>query len=220
MWLFRPPGVYRPQHDTWLLADALASAPLPRGARVLDVCAGTGALAVTAGRLGAAEVTAIDISRYAVMATWMNGRLQGIPVRARVADLSSFVGSQRFDVIVANPPYVPCAEGGVPRRGRARAWNAGERGRAVLDRLAAVVPLLLTEQGMALIVHSGLNGVETTLRQLRGAGLKASVVARQVVPFGPVMRGRAEWLESAGLIEPGQRHEELVVIRADQLEPA
>lgn len=89
----------------------------------------------------------------------------------------------------------------------------------MLDRLTVAIPLSLAEQGMAFVVHSGLNEPLTTLRQSRGAGLKAPVVARRVVPFGPVMHGRADWLESAGLIEPGQRAEELVVIRADKLEP-
>ncbi|SLJ83173.1 putative methyltransferase [Mycobacteroides abscessus subsp. abscessus] len=33
-----------------------------------------------------------------------------------------------------------------------------------------------------------------------------------------MLRERAAWLESVGLIAPGQRHEELVVIRADRIE--
>jgi release factor glutamine methyltransferase len=40
-----------------------------------------------------------------------------------------------------------------------------------------------------------------------------------VVPFGPVMRQRVSLLERQGLIRPGQRHEELVVIRGDQPNP-
>lgn len=213
MWLLRPPGVYRPQEDTWLLADALRTAPLPPRATVLDVCTGTGALAVTAGQLGAAEVTAVDVSRRAAAAAWMNGRVNGVPIRTICGHFGDLVGSERFDVVLANPPYVPAPD--VPGSGKARAWDAGDRGRAVLDRLCAVVPLLLNDKGMALIVHSELCDPDATVHQLRGANLKAAVIARQVIPFGPVMRSRAAWLESAGLIEPGQRHEELVVIRAD-----
>jgi release factor glutamine methyltransferase len=43
-------------------------------------------------------------------------------------------------------------------------------------------------------------------------------VQRRRVPFGPVMHGRSGFLEQHGLIEPGQRHEELVVIRGDRPE--
>jgi release factor glutamine methyltransferase len=48
---------------------------------------------------------------------------------------------------------------------------------------------------------------------LRAAGFSSEVVARAVQPFGPVMRPRARWFEERGLIAPGQREEELVVIR-------
>jgi release factor glutamine methyltransferase len=44
------------------------------------------------------------------------------------------------------------------------------------------------------------------------------MAARRMEPFGPVMLARAERLRACGLIGPGQRHEELVVIRADRLE--
>ena len=47
-WVVRLPRVYRPQADTRLLATALADAVLPRGGRVLDLCTGSGTLAVTA----------------------------------------------------------------------------------------------------------------------------------------------------------------------------
>jgi release factor glutamine methyltransferase len=72
---------------------------------------------------------------------------------------------------------------------------------------------------MLLIVHSAICGVETTLNALRQGGLKAAVVARRREPFGPVMLQRIALLERRGLIEPGQRHEELVVIRGDQPDP-
>jgi release factor glutamine methyltransferase len=216
MWLLRPPGVYRPQDDTWLLTEALANAAVPTGSRALDICAGTGALAIAAARAGAATVTATDVSRRAVVTTALNARLHRAPVRVRHGDFADLVGEQQFDLVLANPPYVPCGDPSAPR-GRDRAWDAGPRGRALLDRLCAVLPLLLAESGTALIVHSGLCGTATTLDQLRGGGLKASVVERRTVPFGPVLHGRATWLEDNGFIEPGQRTEELVVIRADRI---
>jgi release factor glutamine methyltransferase len=213
MLLWRPPGVYRPQEDTWLIAEALAGAGMPRGGRVLDVCTGTGAVAIAAGLAGAGDVTAVDLSRRAVAATWVNARLRGLPVRVRRGDFGDLVGSDEFDVITANPPYVPGPS--MPERGRARAWDAGPQGRSVLDRLCSVMPLLLAPKGLGLIVHSTLCDSDVTLRQLRGGGLKASVVARRTIPFGPVMRQRAGWLARRDFIAHDQEHEELVVIRAD-----
>ncbi|MFC9975102.1 HemK2/MTQ2 family protein methyltransferase [Spirillospora sp. NPDC127200] len=218
MLLLRPPGVYRPQGDTYLLAEELRRAGVRPGARVLDVCTGTGAVAVAAARHGAARVTAVDVSARAVLAARLNARLRGLRVRVVRGDLLGPFEGQRFDVIVSNPPYVPAHGGPPPKHGKARAWDAGDDGRALLDRICERAPRHLAEGGMLMMVHSALSGVEATLSALRGHGLKASVVARRAEPFGPVMRGREAELRSRGLIEPGQRHEELVVIRADRVE--
>lgn len=218
--MVRLPGVYRPQVDTWLLATAIRQAAIPRGARVLDVGSGAGMLSLAAARAGAGEVLAVDLSWRAALTTWLNAVAHGVPVRVRRGDALDVAAGRRFDVIVANPPYVPSRQD-PPRRGAARAWDAGADGRAMLNRVTALAPLLLAAGGLVLIVQSGLSGVDRTLHQLRGGGLKASIVARRVVPFGPVMRARTEFLERAGLIEVGQRHEELVVIRGDRsTEPA
>lgn len=213
--LVRAPGVYRPQPDTWLLARAMTEAALPDGARVLDACTGTGALAIHAARTGAAAVTAVDLSRAAVTSAWLNSRLHGVRLELLCGDVTEVVSGRTFDVIVANPPYVPSEE---PRpTGRAaRAWDAGRHGRSLLDPLCAMMPRLLTTGGTALMVHSALSGTATSLRQLRSGGLKATVVARTMIPFGPVLARRSSWLRDHGLIRPGQQHEELVVIRADR----
>jgi release factor glutamine methyltransferase len=216
MWLIRPPGVYRPRADTWLLAGALLAAEVPPGSRVLDVGTGTGALSVVAAQAGAGSVTAVDLSRRAVWAARVNTSVRGLAVRVVRGDvLAEGVGSG-FDVVLANPPYVPSRAAAPPGRGAARAWDAGPDGRAVLDRLCAAAPRLLAPCGTLLLIHSALCDADLTLGRLDGAGLRTSVVGRTHIPFGPVMRGRADWLEQRGLIRPGQRYEELVVIRADR----
>ncbi len=212
--VIRGPGVYRPQDDTWLLARALREVPSVRGGRVLDVCAGSGALTVAAAAAGARSLTAVDLSRSALMSTWMNCRLRGIAVELLHGDFASALRLPRFDVVVANPPYVPAARGG--GRGAALAWDAGPDGRSVLDRLCALLPDLLTDRGVGLIVHSAISDTQRSLNQLRGRGANAQVVATGTVPFGPVMRARAAWLVANGFIGPGQREEELVVIRVDR----
>ncbi|MBA9005577.1 HemK2/MTQ2 family protein methyltransferase [Thermomonospora cellulosilytica] len=217
--MLRPPGVYRPQGDTALLMKALREAAIPPGARVLDLCTGTGAVAVAAALWGARHVTAVDVSARAVLAARANAALRRLPVRVLRGDLAEPVAGERFDLITANPPYVPCRDGEPPRHGAARAWAAGPRGRSQLDRLCASAPALLNHGGTMLVVHSALCGVQETLDALRDRGLKASVAARRREPFGPVMHARAAELEDAGLIRRGQRYEELVVIRADRTEP-
>ncbi|TWP53652.1 methyltransferase [Lentzea tibetensis] len=207
--LTNTPGVYAPQEDTRFLIEALRAAAIPRGAKVLDFGTGTGALALAALRAGAATVTAVDVSLRAVLTARLNTLCR--PVRVRWGNALDVRG--RFDLVLANPPYVPANHAA---RGPARAWDAGADGRELLDPLCAKVSGLLQPGGVLLLVHSALCGVDTTVSRLRGVGLEASVVDRRWTPFGPVMRRRIAFLEARRLVEPGQRHEELVVIRGDK----
>ena len=100
------PGVHRPTSDTWLLRDAMCDEPLA-GAKLADLCTGSGALAVAAARAGAASVLAVDVSLRSTLAARLNAALNGCRLRVRRGDLIGALGEERFDVIVSNPPYVP-----------------------------------------------------------------------------------------------------------------
>jgi release factor glutamine methyltransferase len=207
------PGVFRPISDTWLLAGALRE--LAPGARVLDVCTGSGALALTAALSGARAVTAVDVSRRAVLAARLNARFNGVAVRARRSDLFSALRGQRFDVIVSNPPYVPDPRGDrLPSRGPRRAWDAGSDGRIVLDRLIAEAPAHLAAGGTLLVVHSEICGTDATLDRLRAVGLRPHVAARHHGRLGPLMAERVAHLRRGGALAPGQTEEEVVVVSA------
>lgn len=212
--LLRPPGVYRADSDTSLLIEVMCAGRYPVGRRVLDIGTGTGALALAAARAGAASVTAVDLSLRSILATWLNCRIHRARCSVYRGDLFEPVAGQHFDLIVANPPYVPAATNGLSRHRINRCWDGGIDGRALLDRLCTGAPELLSSEGMMLIVHSAVCDDSVTLRRLTDAGLHAKVLTRCTVPFGPVMRLRAAMLEARGLIQPGQRDEELVVIAA------
>lgn len=212
--MLHPPGVYRAEDDTDLLIDVMRRGEYALDRQVLDIGTGSGALAIAAAKAGAAAVTAIDLSLRAVVATWLNSRLQRAPVSVRRGDLFAPVIGRRFDLVVANPPYVPSEGSMLPRHRIARSWDAGLDGRALLDRICADVPEFLTPDGDVLLVHSELSGTQSTLDALAAAGLRARVLARAEVPFGPVLKARAAMLESRGMIYPGQRIEKLVVVGA------
>jgi release factor glutamine methyltransferase len=207
-----PPGVYRAESDTELLADVVRRGGFARDRDVLDVGSGGGALALAAARAGARSVTAVDLSLRSVVATWLNSRLARAPVRVRRGDLFAPVAGRRFGLVLSNPPYVPAATAALPRHRKARCWDAGPDGRALLDRICAGVPDVLAPGGRVLLVHSAVCDTDCTLAALRRAGLAAREIARITVPFGPVMRSRAALLESRGVVVRGQRSEELVVV--------
>ena len=213
--------VYPPQDDSMLLIDTLERTELARGRRLLDLCTGSGVVAIAAATLGAASVTAFDICPHAVRCSLANAAQEGVEIDVREGSWKGALDCAPFDVIVSNPPYVPTPPGGDKESiarfaGPAWAWNAGSDGRMVLDPLCSSASGLLADGGSMLLVHSALSGVEQSIDALRSTGLYAHVIASQRVPFGPVLSARAGWLEVTGQIEPGCRTEELVVIRADK----
>jgi release factor glutamine methyltransferase len=205
------PGVFHPRPDSWMLARALHAEHLPAGSRVLDVCTGSGLLAVTAA-LDGAQATAVDVSRRAVLCAVLNARLNGVRVRALRGDLFGAVPGEQFDAIVSNPPYLP-GDDELPTRGPRRAWDAGRDGRAILDRICAEAPAHLAPGGILLIVHSSLSDTQATLSALNAGGLRTDIVARHRGALGPLLRARAPLLEARGLLAAGEREEDVVVVR-------
>lgn len=165
----RLPGVYAPQADTRLLMAQLRREELGPGLRSLDLCTGTGVLAVVAALRGA-RATAVDISRAAVVSSRLNARLHGCRIRALRGDLDAPVARERFDLVTVNPPYVPSEDAEAPARGARRSWDAGSDGRLLLDRVCVRAPGLLTSSGVLLLVQSSLSGVAATLDALARGG--------------------------------------------------
>ncbi|MFD9335052.1 HemK2/MTQ2 family protein methyltransferase [Streptomyces sp. NPDC060028] len=210
------PGVYRPQADTRLLAEALSHEELGPATEVMEIGTGTGDLALRAAHAGA-RVTAVDVSWPAVATARLNALRRRLPLRVLHGDFATRTRGRRFDLVLANPPYVPSPQPRLPSRGAARAWDAGTDGRAIIDRICTSAPALLRPGGTLLMVHSGMCGATATLDRLRSAGMTAQVTERAWVPWGPVLRSRRAWLVGQGLADVGGEWEELVIIRAQHL---
>lgn len=206
------PGVFQPPSDSYMLADQLRRERLGPGVSVLDLCTGSGHLAMVAALAGASAV-AIDVSRRAMLSVRLNALLNGVKVTALRGDLFAPVAGRRFDVIVSNPPYLPHPDEELPQRGLARATEAGPRGRAFIDRICARVGEHLTPGGALLLVHSSVCGERETLQALSAQGLEAEVVHRHRGRLGPRLQARADWLRAEGLLLPGDQ-EDVIVFRA------
>jgi release factor glutamine methyltransferase len=205
------PGVFRPRSDTWLLARAACGEPLEPDAQILELCAGPGLAGISAAGFHGAALTTVDVSQRAAVNAAINGRLNRVPIRARRGDLLDAVGDDRFDMILANPPYVP---GPAPSaHGPARAWDAGSDGRAVLDRICVEAPGHLNPGGVLLLVQSEVSHPNATLEAYTAGGLIADVAAAQQGPLGPLLQGRRQQLEAHGLLQPGQTVETVFVVR-------
>src|SRR5215207_5386561 len=104
------PDVLIPRPETELIVEE-ALAAFGGGqppATVIDICTGSGCLAVTLAReFGGADLVATDISAAAIDVARRNARRHGVSSRIdfRVADLLDGIAGFA-DLIVSNPPYV------------------------------------------------------------------------------------------------------------------
>jgi ribosomal protein L3 glutamine methyltransferase len=121
---------------------------------VLDLCTGSGCLAILAARhFPDAAIDAVDISKDALDVAARNVGDHGLADRITVhrGDLFEPLGSRRYDLIISNPPYVD-AEGmaALPRECRAEpklAFDGGADGLDVISRILKDASAHLTPQG-------------------------------------------------------------------------
>ena len=172
-----------PRPETELLLEAALPA-LPEGGAALDLCTGSGALALTlALERPGARVTATDLSAEALEVAAANAAALGAKVVLLQGDLFGALPSPppRFDVIVANPPYVPSGEwDGLPREVRREprlALDGGSDGLRLLSRIAAEAPRFLVPGGL-LVAEMHESHLEALPRLCREAGF-ASAEARR-----------------------------------------
>ena len=149
----------------------LIGAPRPKGAppdRVIDVGAGSGAVAVTLavllsrrGMADDAALTASDVSGDALQLTRENAVAHAVGDRIEFVEADLLPGGvlERWDVVLANLPYVRSdALPGLPRAASfepAVALDGGEDGLRVIDRLLAQLPGALAEDGAAMLEIGG-----------------------------------------------------------------
>ncbi len=102
------PAVLIPREETELLVDIAVEKPAQR---ILDLGTGSGCLAIAvAKRLPQARVTAVDASAAALAVAQENAARHSVSVRFLQGDWFAPVGSESFDLILANPPYVAEAD--------------------------------------------------------------------------------------------------------------
>lgn len=103
-------NVLIPRPETEELAElAIAEVSARENAAVLDLCTGSGAIAVAVAKNTAAKVCASDISEGALQVARANALNVGADIAFLKSDLFDGIEG-RFDVIVSNPPYIPTAD--------------------------------------------------------------------------------------------------------------
>lgn len=153
------PHVLVPRADTehlvmWAL-QVLADCPKP--AQVLDVCTGSGCVALAmADEAPGHEIWASDCSPAALVVAQTNAARLQLPVQCFHADgLSLPSSAMRFDLITANPPYIAEGDAYLPalKHEPMLALVSGVEGLTLLRRLIAEAPACLKPNGWLLLEH-------------------------------------------------------------------
>ena len=79
-----------------------------KNSKVLDLCTGSGAIAISLKKERSdIDVFASDISKAALSVSEENARYNNVNIKFYEGDLlEPFIGKEKFDVIVSNPPYI------------------------------------------------------------------------------------------------------------------
>jgi release factor glutamine methyltransferase len=153
------PGVFIPRPETEALFEWAATQVLPAAALIVDLCTGSGALAVALARhTPTARVIGVDISTEALAYARRNSADTSVELRqGDVTDPS--LGPDldgRVDLVVANPPYLPDTvelEPEVAEHDPHEALFGGPDGTAFVAAIASLAGRWLADGGRLAIEH-------------------------------------------------------------------
>ena len=197
------PAVLIPRPETELLVDfAVARLPAAAAARVLDLGTGSGCVALAiAHQRPRATVLGVDRSDAALAVARANAAALHVRNAAfRPGDWLVDIGPARFDLIVANPPYIaaddPHLAQGDLRFEPAAALASGADGLAALRSIIAAAPASLPPGGWLAVEHGFEHGARCR-ELLAAAGLGAIETRRDLAGHERL---------SAGCITAGEPH--------------
>ena len=184
------PAVLIPREETELLVEIAVEKPAQR---ILDLGTGSGCLAIAVAReLPQAQVTAVDASAAALAVARENAARHGATVRFVQGDWFAPLGGERFDLILANPPYVAeadphLAQGDVRFEPRS-ALAAGPDGLEDIRRIAAAAAAHLHAGGRLVFEH-GYDQAQAVAALLAQAGFVAIEQRRDLAGIPRVTGG-------------------------------
>lgn len=170
------PGVFIPRPETELLVD-LALADAPDGGRLVDLCTGSGAIALAAAtERPDLSVHAVELDEYAHAWAARNVTQSSVTIDLRQGSAQEAFPelNGRVDVVVSNPPYIPVGMEPVEPEVREHdpqlaLYGGSEDGLQVPLEVAAGAHRLLRPGGVLVMEHADVQG-STLPARLRRAG--------------------------------------------------
>jgi release factor glutamine methyltransferase len=187
--------VPRPETEH-LVEEALRFIKEPEAMKILDVGTGCGAIACTIAAETGASLDATDISSEALEIARENARRLGASDRIAFhhGDLAEPVCNRRYDVIVANLPYIPTAD--LPKAPDPASFeptialDGGPDGLSLYRRLLPQIKLMLKEKSLVL-----LETAPPTIEKLKE--LVRSTLPNFAISVGCDYAGLARYIKAA-----------------------
>lgn len=193
------PEVLIPRFDTESMCED-AVRLLPKGARVLDLCTGSGALAVAVKHLRPdTAVFASDLSEKALSKARKNAEKNGVSVTFLQGDLFAPLLGMRFGAILTNPPYIP--DGDIPglseevRKEPLMALVGGPDGLDFYRRILSEAPNYLCENGL-IWLEAG-DGEADRIREMMLPAFDKTVLGQDLSGHDRWLRGQKRAMGSA-----------------------
>ncbi|MGK2870127.1 MAG: peptide chain release factor N(5)-glutamine methyltransferase [Mycobacterium sp.] len=178
------PGVFIPRPETEALLEWAQAVPLPVGGVIVDLCTGSGALALAMATYRPdARVIAVEQSEDALR--YARANVEGARVELVHADVTEHdvLGDMtgKVDLVVSNPPYIPDGadlEPEVAEHDPHSALFGGPDGMAVIAPIVALVSRLLRPGGQVGVEHDDTTSA-ATVELFDSAGVFTQVMARR-----------------------------------------
>ncbi len=190
------PAVLIPRPETELLVELALEAVAGKATPcVLDLGTGSGCIGITLAleRLQT-RVTAVDVSAAALALAHANAQRLGARVAFCAGDWYAPLAGRRFDVIVANPPYVaagdPHLAQGDLRYEPPQALTDAADGLACLRRIVSGAPAHLVASGWLGVEH-GCDQAEAVRELFAAAGFQQVATVRDATGLDRATHGRA-----------------------------
>ncbi len=194
------PGCFIVRPETEMVAEAAIRAARAagsfssnqRGIRVVDMCTGSGAIALAiATEVPTARVSAVEISPQAFALAVENNHAYGDRVTLIQEDALTWLPAQPVDIVVSNPPYVPAGTEHSPEVQADPAialWGGGDDG---LD-----FPRALLARARTMLVPGGILIMEHAPSQARELREVARAAGYDQVSTGCDLTGRERFLQA------------------------
>lgn len=167
-------GVFWPRPDSVPLVTNYVINP---GEDALDVCTGSGVIAVFTALKEARKVVALDINPDAIECVNINAKRYGVDVKidARVSDvLSALKPGEMFDVVTCNPPFTD-----EPSEGDMASRTLRDPGLVVAKSFFANIGNHLKSGGRIYVSQASSGNVEDMLKLAEQAGFDAEMIGKK-----------------------------------------